>query len=120
MLKRALVAGNPISMKSRLADPHRRAAPFRRYEVIVILAAIAVAGFAAMAVLGTADRRNDEARIAHVTAADASATARTILDRQQRILGELAQAGATASDAAAQQILDRVAALMPGVRGAAL
>jgi signal transduction histidine kinase len=107
-------------MKSRLADPHRRAAPFRRYEVIVILAAIAVAGFAAMAVLGTADRRNDEARIAHVTAADASATARTILDRQQRILGELAQAGATASDAAAQQILDRVAALMPGVRGAAL
>jgi signal transduction histidine kinase len=106
-------------MKS-LADPHRPAAPFGRYEVIAILAAIAVAGFAAMAVLGTADRRNDEARIAHVAGANASATAHTILDRQQRILGELAKTAATTSDGAGQQIIDRVAGLLPGVRGAAL
>jgi len=120
ILQRAVVAGNPISMNFRLADPSRPAAPFRRYEVIAILAAIAVAGFAAMAILGTADRRNDAARSAHVAVTHATDTASAILDRQQRILDRLTQTGATASDAAAQQALDQVSTLMPGVRGAAL
>lgn len=114
------MAGNPISMIFRFAEPPRPAEVFRRYGLIAILAVVAVAGFAVLAAIGVSDRRGDEAHAARMALASATDTARVILDRQQRGLKKLAQIGATEPDAAARQFLDRASALAPGIRGAAL
>ena len=107
-------------MQFSLAEPTRPTEIFRRYGSVAILAAIIVAGFAALAAVGAGDRHRDQAQEARAAATSAAETARAILDRQQRGLDALARVGATASDAAAQQFLDRVSTLAPGIRGAAL
>lgn len=107
-------------MKIRFAAFARAAAVFRRHGIVAVLAAIALAAFLGLALIGTSGRDHDRARAADAAAADALDKARTSLDRQQRGLDELASIGATASDAEAQRFLDRLAGLIPGVRGAAL
>jgi signal transduction histidine kinase len=107
-------------MMFNLAALPRSAQAVRRYGAIAILAAIVVAGVAALAAVSVSDRRNDEVHAAHAAMAAATDTARALLDRQQHGLDALARIGATASDATAQQFLDRASALAPGIRGAAL
>lgn len=104
----------------RFVVPPRRAKVYRRYGAITVLAAVALAGFAALAAIGISDRRSDEARAAHIAQDSTTVAARATLDRQQRGLDELARIGATASDATARQFLDRAPELAPGIRGAAL
>jgi signal transduction histidine kinase len=104
----------------RFADPRRAAKLFRRHGAIATLAAVAIIGFAVLAVIGATDLRRSEARAARQTVATAIERAQAILDRQQRGLDQLARVAATASDAAAQQFLDRLPSLAPGIRGAAL
>jgi signal transduction histidine kinase len=107
-------------MISRFADPRRATKLVRRHGAVATLAAAAIIGFAVLAAIGTSDLRRDEARAARQTVVAATQRAQAILDRQQRGLDQLALIAATASDAAAQQFLDRLPALAPGIRGAAL
>jgi len=107
-------------MKFRFADPLCAAGILRRYGAIATLAAIAIAGFTALAAIGASERRSDAAHTANATVADAADKARAVLDRQQRGLRQLARIAATAPDAAARQFLDQVPFLAPGIRGAAI
>jgi signal transduction histidine kinase len=104
----------------RFADPRRVAKLFRRHGAIATLAAVAIIGFAVLAVMSATDLRRSEARAARQTVTTAVERAQAILDRQQRGLDQIARIAATASDAAAQQFLDRLPSLAPGIRGAAL
>jgi signal transduction histidine kinase len=104
----------------RPLDPQRAMELLRRYGSIVVLAGLVILGFAALADVGAADRQSAAARAARQEESASVAAARAILDRQQRVLDQLAAAGAHATDASAQQLLDRVGALAPGARGAAL
>jgi signal transduction histidine kinase len=104
----------------RFAEPARAVEISRRDGAVAILAAIAIAGFVALALIGASAQRSDEARATQAAIADATDRARAILDRQQRGLDALARIGVSASDATAQQFLDRVSSLAPGIRGAAL
>ena len=107
-------------MSLRIAELPRPLEIFHRYGGAAILAAIAIAGIIALALVGASERRSDATRTAHAVVAKATDGARAILDRQQRGLDALAQIGATASDATAQQFLDRTILLAPGIRAAAL
>ena len=107
-------------MICRFAKLARAVKIYRRYGAVAILAAIAIAGFVALVLIGASEQRRDEARAAHAAIAAATDRARAILDRQQRGLDALAQIAATASDAAAQQFLQGASSLAPGIRGAAL
>jgi signal transduction histidine kinase len=103
-------------MMFNLAAPPRSAQAVRQYGVIAFLAAIVVAGFAALVAIGMSGERH----AAHAAMATATDTARVLIDRQQRGLDVLARIGASAPDATALQFLDRAPALAPGIRGAAL
>jgi signal transduction histidine kinase len=107
-------------MISRLIDARRAAEPFRRRGAVATLAAIVIAGFAALATVGASDRWSDEARATRQAMTTAADTARAMLDRQQRGLDQLAAIAATSPDAPAQLFLDRVSSLAPGIRAAAL
>jgi signal transduction histidine kinase len=109
-----------LLMIFRLADLRHAAEPVRRHGAIVTLATIVIIGFAATATLGTIDLRRSAARGASQTAASAVERVQAMLGRQQHNLDQLALIAATASDAAAQQLLDEIPALAPGIRGAAI
>jgi signal transduction histidine kinase len=120
ILKRVLVAWIQTQMIFRFADRHRVAKTVRRHGAIAVLAAAAIIGLVALAVMGTTDLRRNEAQEASRAGAADIERAQAILDRQQRNLDQLASIAATGSDAAAQQFLDRLPSLAPGIRGAAL
>lgn len=103
-------------MMFRLIDTRRAAELLRRHGAIAALAALAIVGFAALAAIGATDRRSDEGR-AKAAAAEA---ARTALDRERRILDQLAAIGRNSADEPAQRLLDRIPPLMAGTRTAAL
>lgn len=105
-------------MNFRFADVRRIV--MRRRAAIAVLAAVALGALAALAVIGASGRRADEAQAMRRAVAGAADRARAALDRQQRGLAQLADIAAVATDAAAQQFLDRLPALAPGIDGAAV
>jgi signal transduction histidine kinase len=107
-------------MMLRPVELPRAVDALRRYGVIAGLVVIAAAGFATLTALGLADRQHGAARMAEATVTASTDKAMALLDRQQRSLDQMARIGTAASDAAAQQLLDQVPLLAPGVRGAVL
>jgi signal transduction histidine kinase len=118
--KRVPVAWIQTQMIFRFADPHRVAKAAHRHGAIAMLAAAAIIGFAVLVVIGTTDLRRNETRAASRAITANMERAQAILDREQRGLDQLALIAATGSDAAAQQFLDRLPSLAPGIRSAAL
>ncbi|HTQ33590.1 MAG TPA: HAMP domain-containing sensor histidine kinase [Stellaceae bacterium] len=80
----------------------------------------ALLSLAALAWLGIADRYDAKSRADQTAITSTADNVRGILDRQRRTLDTLTRIAASQSDAAAQQFLDRLAAMAPGVKGAAL
>ena len=107
-------------MISRFADPHRVAKSIRRHGAIAALTVAVVIGFAVLVVMGAIDLRRSETRAASRTVAADVERGQAMLDRQQRGLEQLVLVAAAQSDAAAQQFLDRLPSLTPGIRGAVL
>jgi signal transduction histidine kinase len=107
-------------MTYRLVDLRRAAELFRRHGAIASLAALVMVGFAALAAIGSIDRRDAEAQMALQAAAGKTEAARATLERQLRSLETLAAVAATASDEAVQRLLDLSPSLTPATRAAAL
>ena len=107
-------------MVFRPVDRRSVAQLWRRHGAVAVLAALAVAAFVVLAGSGIGERRAGARQITEQTSVDAAARAQTILDRQRSGLDALATAAATQPDAATQQLLDGLPALLPGVRIAAL
>ena len=118
--RQAAPAGTRFRMKLRLIEPRRVAEILRRHGITATLAAIAIAGFAALAGVGVIHAHRDASRLALQTSNSAAEQARVILDRLQRVLDRMADIAATSSDEAAQELLNQVPSLMPGIRAAAL
>ncbi|HTZ36082.1 MAG TPA: ATP-binding protein [Stellaceae bacterium] len=86
---------------------------------VAALSALALGGIVATAALGLGESRIAALRGDALHAA-AVAGAETELDRDRRLLDQLAALGATSGDAAVQRWLDRMPSLAPGLRAAAL
>ncbi|HWD59662.1 MAG TPA: HAMP domain-containing sensor histidine kinase [Stellaceae bacterium] len=107
-------------MTVRKPDLPYAAALLRRHGTIAALAMLALAGFVALAAMGIGDGRDGAARAAQSAIAGDADRARAIIDRERAALDRLAMYAATASDAAAQHLLDGIVPGTPGRRGAAL
>ncbi|HVH80827.1 MAG TPA: ATP-binding protein [Stellaceae bacterium] len=92
----------------------------RRRALIAACATLVIAALVALAAVSATDRRVAEARDRDRTTTQAMNTAAILLDRQQRSLDEIIRLSVTRSDSMAQQFLDRLPMLTPGVRGAAV
>jgi signal transduction histidine kinase len=103
-------------MMFRLINTRRAVELLRRHGATAALAALVIVGFAALAAIGTIERRGDEARV-KTAAAEAS---RALLDREQRTLDQLARVAAGSADDATRRLLDQIPQLTPGVRAAAV
>jgi signal transduction histidine kinase len=109
-------------MSSRLVKPYCVAETRLggRTIAIVILTIIAIASFTGLASLAAIDHDADQAWAEREATARATAETTEALGRQQRAIDQLARIAATATDAAAQQLLDQLPSLATGVRAAAL
>ena len=105
-------------MKLHLA--HTRRMGLCRPAAVTVVAMAVIVAIAALAVTGEHDRWADAARATRQAVSVTADKARAALDRQQRGLEQLADIAAVAPDTATQQFLDRLPALLPGIRGAAV